>query len=358
MRLLIYHIGSLGDTLVAVPALWAVREAYPDAHITMLTDEQPGASRIQPRDVLDGSGLIDDYILYPVGKPLAMARLLFRLRVGKFDSLIYLIHAPSGSRRIRRDACFFRLAGINRFVGTDGFTPYPPMQPGRPMPVVPHVADTLLARLRASGLQTSTTGRGRFDLNIGVSEQGRVDGWRSGLPDDGGKPWVAVGPGSKMPSKVWPYERYVTVLRRLIEDCDLWPIVFGGPSDRELGERMVLELGRGYVPAGALSVRESMAAMEKCVLYLGNDTGTMHMAVASGLRCVALFSSRDYPGNWYPYGDGHEVLRTPVSCEGCMLEECIDEGMRCMLSISVDQVLQACQKILHAQASRPADEFR
>ena len=120
MRLLVYHIGSLGDTLVAVPALWVVREAYPDAHITILTDEQPGKSRVQPRDILDGSGLIDDYIVYPVGKPLAMARLLFRLRVRKFDRLIYLIRTRDGSRRIRRDACFFRLAGMRKFIGIQG----------------------------------------------------------------------------------------------------------------------------------------------------------------------------------------------------------------------------------------------
>ena len=352
MRLLVYHIGSLGDTLVAVPALWAVRETYPDAHITMLTDEQPRQSLVQACAILDGSGLIDDYIVYPVGKPLAMARLLFRLRVRKFDRLIYLIKAPDGHRRIRRDACFFRLAGMRKFIGIQGLEADPPSQPGKPMPVVPHVADTLLARLRASGLQTPTAGQGRFYLNIGVSEQERVNRWRTGLPDDGSRPWIAVGPGSKMPSKVWPYERYVTVLRRLIEDYDLWPIAFGGPSDRELDQRMVLELGRGYVAAGALSVRESMAAMEKCVLYLGNDTGTMHMAAASGLRCVAVFSSREYPGKWYPYGNGHKILRTPVSCEGCMLEECIDEGMRCVLSISVDNVLEACYNVLREEALR------
>lgn len=346
MKLLVYHIGSLGDTLVAVPALWAVREAYPDARITMLTDEQPGMSKVQASSILDGSGLIDDYIVYSGLKPLELALLLFRLRVGKFDHLIYLIRTPDGSRRIWRDMRFFRLAGIRRFTGFQGLTADPPRQPGKPMPVVPHVTDTLLARLRASGLRTPPAGRGRFDLNIGVSEQERVRRWRTVLPDDGGRPWVAVGPGSNMPAKVWPYDRYLKVLRSLIEDYDLWPVVFGGPSDRESGERMVQDLGRGYVAAGALGVRESMAAMKKCLFYLGNDTGTMHTAAASDLRCVAVFSSREDPGRWHPYGDGHVVFRTQIPCEGCMLQECIDREMACILSISVQQVLEASQSLL------------
>ena len=121
--------------MVAVPALWAVRENFPDAHITMLTDEQPGRALVQVADILDGSGLIDDYIVYPVGKPLAMAWLLFRLRIRRFDRLIYLIRGTDGSQRIRRDTRFFRLAGIKKFFGMQGLAADPPRQPGKPMPV-------------------------------------------------------------------------------------------------------------------------------------------------------------------------------------------------------------------------------
>lgn len=352
MKILVYHIGSLGDTLVAVPALWVVRETYPNAHITMLTNKQAGKSLVQACDILDGSGLIDDYIVYPVGRPLAKAGLLFHLRSRKFDSLVYLIRAYLDDRRIKRDKLFFRLAGIKRYIGMQEFSKKPTYSLDSQMSAVPHMADTILARLRADGLKTPPVRQGKFDVNIGEHEQESIKRWLSELPNDGGRPWLAIGPGSKMPSNIWPYERYLAVAMRLIEEYDLWPTVFGGPSDKELGERMVLELGRGYVAAGALSVRDSMAAMGKCIFYLGNDTGTMHMAAASDLRCVAVFSSRNPPGLWYPYGDGHIVFRTPIPCEGCMLEECIDEQMRCVLSISVDEVLNACHNVLHAEALR------
>ena len=346
MRILVYHIGSLGDTLVAVPALWAVRENFPDAHITMLTDEQPRRSLVQARDIIDGSGLIDDYIVYPVGKPLVLARLFLQLRSRKFDSLVYLIRAYVDDRRILRDKLFFKLAGIKRYIGMQEFSNSPTYSLGSPMPAVPHVADTLLTRLRADGLKTPPVGQGRVDIGIGEREQDNVKQWLSGLPDDGGRRWIAIGPGSKMPCKIWPCERYLAVAKCLLAEYDLWPIIFEGTGDRELDEKLVQELGRGYVPAGVLGVRDSMAAMKRCSLFLGNDTGTMHMAAASGLRCVVPFSSRDYPGHWYPYGDGHAVFRTPIPCEGCMLERCVERKMECILSISVQQVLEASRKIL------------
>ncbi len=346
MRILVYHIGSLGDTLIAVPALWAVRENFSHAHITMLSDEQPERHLIQARDILDGSGLIDDYFVYPAGKILGMVWLLLQLRSRKFDSLVYLIRANIDDRRIKRDKLFFRLAGIKQYIGMQEFSKCPTYSLGSLMPVVPHIADTILTRLRADALKTPPAGQGRVDVNIGEREQDNVKQWLSGLPDDGGRRWFAIGSGSKMPCKIWPFDRYLAVVKCLVAEYDLWPVFFGGTEDRELSEKMAQELGRGYVPAGVLGVRDSMAAMERCLLFLGNDTGTMHMAVASGLRCVVPFSSRDFPGLWYPYGDGHVVFRTPIPCEGCMLEECIERKMECILSISVQQVLEACRSVL------------
>jgi len=358
MKILVYRIGSLGDTLVAVPSLWVIRENFPNAHITMLTDEQPGRHLVQAWEVLDGSSLIDDYITYPGLRPSAMARLLFSIRKRNFDAFVYLIGTNNGAPRISRDIRFFKLAGIRNFIGTKGFCTYPPRQPGKPMPVVPHIADTLLERLRTSDLQTPPVGKGRVDVNIAAREREGVDEWLDGLPHEGAQKWLAIGPRAKMPSKIWPLERYSEVVSALIEDYDLWPVVYGGANDRQVGENLVLKLGRGYVAAGELTVRESIAAMERCILYLGNDTGTMHMAVSAGLQCVVPSSSRNYPGQWYPYGKGHLVLRTQVPCEGCGLEKCTEHKMECILSISVEQVLQACRDILSGRAFGDVNEIK
>ena len=354
MKILIFHIGSLGDTLVSVPALHVIREYFPGVRLTLLSDSQIGKNYVGPQDILEGSGLVDDYLSYPVDKsragkflrPLRMTRLLMALRARRFDALIYLIRTKGREPRVSRDIRFFRLAGIKKFIGTEGFVKFPKKISGRPLPAMPQVGDQYLTRLAASGMEAPPPGKGSVDLNIGKSEEAAVNGWLARLSHDGGRQWVGFGPGSKMRVKIWPLERYEDIGYKLISRFNLWPVIFGGPEDQNAGDALVARWRRGYVVAGKLNVRQSIDALRSCVLFLGNDTGTMHMAACANARCVGIFTSRDYPGHWYPYGNGHIVLRTPIECEGCMLETCVEKKMKCIMSISVEQVYEACKKIL------------
>lgn len=149
-----------------------------------------------------------------------------------------------------------------------------------------------------------------------------------------------------MPTKRWPTSRFAATISSVLETNDIVPVVLGGKVDRGLGHDLVRLWGRGVVAAGELSIREGIELLRRCALFLGNDTGTMHMAVSAGTPCVAIFSAIDMPGRWEPYGSGHIVFRTEVECGGCLLRECIDEGMRCVLSISVGEVAAACKLVL------------
>jgi len=361
-RILIFRTGQLGDTLVSVPALRAVRQQFPDAGLTLLCDGQVGKEYVSASDVLDGAGLIDGILFYPVDasragralRPALMLALLARLWIARFDTLVYLLQSRRAPRQVVRDIRFFGLAGIRRFIGTEGFYPLPEKGAGKPLPCVPHETDLILARLAKSGIPVPSPGEADFDLNIGNREEAAVEQWLKTLPPDGGRRWIALGPGSKMPVKEWPAERYAAVVQRLIEEFDIWPVVFGGPEDAALGESLISEWERGYVSAGRLTVREAIAAMAQCALYFGNDSGAMHMAVAAGLRCVAIFSARDYPKHWEPYGIGHVVFRKAVACEGCMLMDCADKEMKCVLSIGVDEAVRACAAILGAKSGSQA----
>lgn len=345
-RILVYHTGSLGDTIVATPALRVIRDNFPNAHVTLLFNIPFRQGLVMPEQIFSGAGLVDEYVSYASSSLLDVLPLIIKLRRQKFAMLAYLIRTYSGASRVWRDKIFFRMCGITQQLGIGGLTHAPKEFSHCEMSRVMHVADTLLSRLRFDGLITPDPGKGNMDLGIGEPELQLAAAWQRPLQGDGGRRWVGVGLGSKMPCKIWPYERYLAVLSNLINEYDLWPVVFGGPEDKISGDRLVRELGRGYVAAEALGVRASMAAMKKCAFFLGNDTGTMHMAAASGLRCVIPFSSRDIKERWYPYGDGHVVFRTQIPCQGCMLEECNDRRMECILAISVEDVLKGCNKVL------------
>ena len=363
MKLLLFHIGSLGDTLASVPAMWAVREQFRGSHITLLSDRQVGKKYVTPRDVLDGSQIVDAFADYGVGggrsarllNPVRKLALLAWMRQQHFDAVVYLVHLHSrGSRkRVIRDRHFFRLAGVKTIMGMDDIFPWPSKQDAHPLPTIPPMAEQLLSRLRASGIG-GPADRLRIDIGLNADDREKVAVWADQLADDRGRPWIAVAPGTKMPSKRWRPDRFVKVVRRLIGEFDVWPVVFGGSEDESLGLEMLDHWQRGHLAAGALSIREAAVALEQCQLYLGNDTGTMHLAASVGVPCVAIFSARDVPGAWHPLGERHRVMRSQIDCEGCMLVECATRRTECLTQIQTDEVLNACRAALGSHIKRRA----
>ena len=347
-RILIFRIGELGDTLIALPSLRAIREAFPSAHIALLGNVDSEARHVTPRQTLP-AGLIDEWLSYPSGNSRpnlsVTIRLLTRLRCAHFDLLVYLAPRIRSSSDIRRDLFFFRLAGIRIVVGNEGFEPLAPLT--SPLPVVEHEADHLLSRLSRSGITVPPAGKAKIELILTIEERRTVDAWlREHVPAKSLGGLIGFGPGSKWPSKVWPEERFSELGCRLIREHNIYPIVFGGPEDRELADRLIGVWGKGTNAAALLSPRQAAAALSRCAMYVGNDTGTMHLAAAVATPCVVVMCAQDWPGHWNPYGEGHLVLRRSVACEGCLLKVCITEGMRCLKEIEVDEVMKACGQIL------------
>jgi heptosyltransferase-3 len=353
-RILVFRIGQLGDTIVALPAMWAVRRHFPNAELTLLCDRHPNKRVVLAADLLQGAGVVDRIESYPVDdsirgralRPWHMLRLLAQLRRRRYDLLIYLAPSTRTMDQVGRDRKFFAAAGIKEFMGVNGFPDLPRQQPGQPLGATLSEADLLLARLAAAGVPVPGTGRGSLELGLGAAEAAEVDAWLQALPADGNRQWLAIGPGSKMPAKRWPEERYAEVVQALIDQFDLCPVVFGGAEDGPLGERLLRRWGRGYNAAGVLSVRGAAAALKRCVLHLGNDSGTMHLAAAVGVPCVALFSAREWPGMWFPYGVRQRVFRSHIECEGCGLVECVARHNECMRRIRSEDVLEACAAML------------
>jgi asparagine synthase (glutamine-hydrolysing) len=371
-RILVFRIGQLGDTLVSLPAMQVVRKNFPDAHIALLSDRHPGKSYVLAPDLLRGAGIFDEFISYPVDLESAdilkggrMAALLARIRAKRFDTLVYLAPSNRWPDQIARDRKFFSLAGVRNFIGMDGFATFETKRNGHSLPEVPRESELLLRRLQASGLNVAESNKPdhrspitNHSLALGDADERAVREWLNDKGPDGHRPWIAVGPGSKMPAKRWPLLRFEEVIVDLIEEFDIWPVVFGGEEDQVIGDWLLGKWGRGYNAAGSLGIRPSLVALQRCALFLGNDTGTMHMAAAVGVLCVAIFSARERPGLWYPLGEDHRIFRSTIECEGCALVECIEKGNQCLKSIVASDVRDACRDLLRAKVGRPDSEFR
>lgn len=316
-----------------LPAMSALKDFFHDAEFTLLSDKFVGQKRVSARQVFDNTDYFSRFVPFPKSarwktlfQALSLALIIPRLRLQKYDSLVYLVPSNRSIKQVERDRRIFRLAGIHHVIGMADFYK-------SSAPTVIHEADLLLARLHVDGVTVPEPGQATFDLHIQESERDTVDAWFAAQEHfDKSRAFVAFAPGSKMQSKRWSLSKFARVGKKLIKKYDVMPIVFGGPEDAELGETLVKSWGRGGNAAGALNVRQAAEALRRCAFYVGNDTGTMHLAASMNTPCAAIFSARDNEGKWHPYGRGHVVFREHIHCQGCMLEYC--DHKSCLKRIS------------------------
>lgn len=336
--ILVHRIGHLGDALVALPAIACIRSRHPDHRLVLVTDRHHvGKGYVSSWDVLGPTGWFDEVVFYTPRRGLRgavrlgweMVRRLRRMRPTHAFDL-----APQRARRavLPGRRFFSHAVGVGEYhVGTAFVAP-----PRQADGTLPRIEPEWQRLLRIAG------GGPQIGWHPDVPEAYRREAAdllaREGVPARGLK--IAVGPGSKMPAKQWPLERFAELGHRLLAaDSTLQLLVLGGPRDAAIGDVLTQAWGsRAFNLAGRLSVWGSAGVLERCALYVGNDTGTMHLAAVVGVPCVALFSARDYPGKWEPFGNGHSVLRHETACAGCMQEVC-DIGNQCLAHISVDAVL-------------------
>ena len=355
LRVLVYQLGSIGDTVVTIPALKAIRRHYgPHARISLLHETRPDVD-VTPADLLSGSAVVDDFISYPyeagrLGGLRSAVELWWWLRRRHFQAVVYLAPSERPAISVQRDAQFFRLCGIPERVGFHAFPPdflYPVDEQGQPARVQ-HEALCRLERLHLDGVDVSVeSDLSKPFLEPSASAVEAARRWLAARQRYPERPLVALCPGAKQPANFWPVERFIEIGRRLIDQNRFELLVVGGPAERRTGERMIAAWGEGLNAAGHLSVLGSAALLSQCVFIVGLDTGTTHLAAAMGIPCVALYGERDNPGRWEPLGQGHVLLRQTVPCAGCRLimKPCVAAGHPCMTGISVDAVWQAIQQI-------------
>jgi len=344
-RVLIYRLGSLGDTLVALPSLHLLERAFPRAERRLLTNFPVHGKAPAAAVVLGNSGLIHSYERYTVGtrSPLELMQLALRIRSFSPDALVFLMPAR-GVVTAERDLRFFRWAcGIRNIIGAPLTED---MQRGRvdAQGVHEYEAARLARNIQALGnayLEEAAS----WDLRLTDEEFEAAD---RALQPIAHMPMIAVSVGTKVQAKDWGQDNWRALLRRVAELYPGHGLMMAGAQDESAASEFAAQGWRevagdaGVVNlCGRLSPRESAAAFQRAKVFLGHDSGPMHLAACVQTPCVTVFSARNRPKTWFPFGDRHRVVYHPVDCGGCGLETCVEQKRKCLLSITVDEVVRA-----------------
>ncbi len=321
MNVLLIRLKSIGDVVLTLPAVNAVRENFPGATITFLTSREnvvllDGFCEVNRVITLDRASL-------RTVNPLTLIRqfggLLSQLRAGQFDLVVDF-------QGYGETAWFTRLTGApKRWGSVYGRGRGWAYTTGVPRDNMLHHAERSLAILRAGGLEIRAP---RNEFFISPAAKVATNNFLQTSRMDTARPILFIQPFTSSPHKNWPLENYLELAQRWQQRGG--QVIFGGGP----GERATLEsvVASRFVISAGVSLSVTAGLMQASTLVIGGDTGALHLAVASGRRVAMLMASTG-PGYAYPFQHRNWAI-TPESGEQ-------------VPSMSIARVWAGCERILN-----------
>lgn len=328
-RILLIRFGSIGDVVLTTPTIRAVRNALPDAYIAMLVGDRSA-------DIVSANPHLNEVIVFKREEKVfsETRRATAILREQKFDISIDM-------QRKFRSSLMAYLSGAELRIGYH--------RPGGflcsykiPVSRDKHTVDRNLDLLKPLGISKVSREPEMFfsDADRNYAE----DIFQSnGLISE--SPIIGIFPGAGWLPKCWPSERFAAIADLAAENFDARTVLFAGPGEEHFVDSVAQKMES---PAVKLKDRVTLcqlaAMIQKCDLFLGNDTGPMHISVAVGVPTIGLFGPGDHIG-FHPLGEKSAMIRGKVPCQPCKrLSKCRDNI--CMQSIAIDEVWNAVNEIL------------
>ena len=336
-RILVRSTNWIGDAVMTTPAVRTIRHNFPESEITLLA--LPWVA-----DVFSSCPHIDHIFIYDKnGRHKGLAgkiRLAADLRPKKYDVAILLQNAFEA-------AFITSLAAIPVRAGytTDGRGLL--LSHGvRKHPDVgnKHQVHYYQEMLQGLGMKT---GPDSLELFLDPSSVQEAEAIIQQADKGRGGPVIGLNPGAAYgPAKRWPTSKYAEVGRQLAKETDGIILVFGTDADRPAAEEIASVAGKNVLDlTGKTSLALALACIDRCNVFVTNDSGLMHVAAALNTPLVAIFGSTDHVATG-PYTNKATIIRKPMECSPCMKTHCPEKHFKCMEEIGVDEVAEAALTLL------------
>ena len=338
MKILIRATNWVGDAIVALPALRAVRSQFPEAEITILA--RPYVAAIyKNQQVCDNTMFVEE-----------TGDIVSEIHAQKFDVALLFQNAFGA-------AWFAWRAGIPQRIGyaRDGRSllltkAVPVPKPGE-IPL--HEQYYYLELLRRAGWLDSLPTESFIRLNVPEENRERAAEFllSAGVRPDGFR--IAIGAGASYGSaKCWPPDRFAELANRLQGRAGAEVILFGTSTEAAVSSAIAAGMHRPPIDlTGKTTINDLPALLSQCHLFIGNDSGAMHVAAAVGLPVVAVFGPTD-PFGTSPVTPRCSIVQEKPYCSPCFLRRCPTDH-RCMTRVTPDAVEAAARQWISSMEARP-----
>lgn len=334
-NILVIKLRYLGDVLLATPTLHALKTAYPASRLTVLVNRGT-------EEILRANPDVDEIIPLDRGSIVQQSRFVREIRRRRFDTVMDLTDGDRAAFLTWISGAAVRI-GFNaedRWTGRC-YTTVVSGDPGA------HRIERDLAVLAPLGVSV----RDRVPrIWLTPEDDARVEQLIGQLGIARDRPWVVVQPGARYWFKAWPPERFAELADRLNDRFGCQVLVGGSPQEAVLTQAVVTRAkSRLLSIAGRSDVRTLAALLKRSALFVGNDTGAMHIAAAVGTPVVGLFGPSN-PMEWGPRGGPTEVIYKGLDCRVCFHPTCRRGEGNCMKQITVEEVMAAAvRQMQHGQ---------
>jgi heptosyltransferase-1 len=337
-RILIVLHGAIGDVVRALPLLGRMRRGWPDAYICWAVEPKSSA-------VLERHPWLDEVIIYDRTRaPWTFLPFLRKVRRGHFDLVIDLQrHLKSGVTAL--------VSGAAERYGFDqsNSKEFNHLFSNRRIPSQPNMRLKLLQYQAFGDALNLPATPVEFGLRASDEERGRAIAMLAGSP----RPMLGVILGSSWPSRIYFPELTASAIRALAREhaaaAGLYPVLLGGPAEKELAAEVMRHLGDtpALNLAGKTSLRDLIAIFPECSAAFGPDSGPMHIAAAVGCPVVSLWGATAAERS-APWGSADLAITGEIPCHPCYLRRC-PIGRECMHRISPDEVAAMVRRALHSR---------
>ena len=327
-RVVVRATNWLGDAVMSLPAIRAIREVFPHAHVAVV-------ARPWVADLYSRERSINRVIAYPAKTFAEKRAFAARLRAEHFDAAILLPNSFDS-------ALTMWMAGIPERIGykrdARGMLLTRAIPVPEPGDIPRHERFYYLELLRRAGMMERFPAAGPIELD-GI-EAAREAGARKMADLGVAQPVIGISPGAAYGNaKRWLPERFAAAAAKVARERGAAVLVFGSAAERALCTQVADAVPGARNLAGETSLREFIDLTAACSLFLSNDSGAMHIASALGVPVAAVFGATDDTAT-APSGRRSLVIREHADCSPCLLRECpIDH--RCMTRVTADRVAEA-----------------